>query len=83
MYSSNKRPYKFCIPIATLNPKDVTSRQTIFFSPELAALWSKSIIVTNFAGFINEYSITLEPLNNSRILNPQFVQQCRDGNEHK
>ena len=42
-----------------------------------------SIIVNNLAGFINEYSITLGPLNNSTILNPQFVLQCQGDNDHK
>lgn len=50
---------------------------------ELAALWSMSIIVSNLSGFINEYSITLGPLNNSTILNLQFVLQCQGDNDHK
>lgn len=54
-----------------------------YFFLELAALWATSIIVTNLVGFINEYSIILGPLNNSRILNLQFVLQCQGGNDHK
>lgn len=50
---------------------------------ELSALWSMSIIVNNLSGFINEYSITLGPLNNSTILNLQFVLQCQGDNDHK
>lgn len=56
---------------------------TPVFPPVLTALWLMSIIVTNLAGFINKYSITLGPLNNARIPNPQFVQQCQDGIDHK
>lgn len=43
---------------------------TPVFPPVLTALWLMSIIVTNLAGFINKYSITLGPLNNARIPNP-------------
>lgn len=36
----------------------------------------------NLTEFINKYSITLRPLNNSRIWNPQSVLQCQCGNDH-